>query len=148
MSDETGKCKKANQSLDAIHEQVKSTEKQMVKVYNILMAIDHAKKKNIAAKAEIAKLVRIDIPKEDINLYMDFCLLSDDNSIEGAIIYGALRDPLYPYSLWPNPEGKKEEKPLLSFSVDDLGKISSEGKLEDEWWLTGNNCCGLFKGRD
>ena len=137
MSNETGKCKKANQCLKAVGTQVEAVEKRMIEAYNILVSIC-PEGNEVVADVKIVDLERIKVSHAGLDFHIKFCLVSDDDDIEGAIIYSALRKPSYPQTLKPNPEGKKEEKPLLSFSVDDLGKISSEGKLEDEWWLTGN----------
>ncbi len=138
MSDETGKCKKAKQSLKAMETQVDHVEEKMVEAYNVLIAIDNSGQGEIASGAKIKELGRINIPRNGVNLYIDFCLVSDDNNVEGAIVYGALRKPRYPHSLWPNAnvEENWESRPLVCFSVDDLGKISNKGKLDDVWWLT------------
>lgn len=138
MSDETGKCTKAKQRLGAIEKRIAAVKAHMITAYNSLQSMVHPKKPKVAAKADMADLVRIDLPKHGIDLYIDFCLMSDDDDIEGAIVYGALRKPQFPDAFWPNADEKDkwEARPLACFAVSDLGEVTIKGKLDDEWWLS------------
>lgn len=152
MSDETGKCKKAMQSLRAVWQQASDVTERLVQAKKILHTTC-SNDKEITDVTEVQNPDRILFEYHGLRFYMDFCLLSDENDIEGAIVYGVMREPRYPYSLWIAPitdnkqskkepdtgsskeKSKREDKPLAHFAVNDLGKISIKGKLDDEWWL-------------
>lgn len=148
MCNETGKSRKAQRRLEGLRQQTKDVAIRLGQAHDTLREILCED-----AHATLLNTVRADCGEEEegataltrivfgydcstsFHLYIDFRVLSDGDDIEGAIVYGALRDPCYPHSLWPNPNDKKEEKPLLRFSVNDIGRISTKGTLTDEWWL-------------
>lgn len=139
---ETGGCKKARKSLEA---QIGSAEdvimKPLRKAHSALMAILGQEEKTTGADKPVVALERIGFDKGGLALYIRFLLVSEDEDIKGAIVYGVAREPRYPYTLWSNSQGKEqwEEKPLAFLSVDALGKISMKGKSNDQWWLSSSH---------
>ncbi|MBT3293720.1 MAG: hypothetical protein HN919_03115 [Verrucomicrobia bacterium] len=132
----TGKCKKADQSLKALDAQVAAVTEHLICVYDVLAGICK-KKPKAKSHTRVQELKQLPVKQGGLDFYIQFALVADDAEIEGAIVYGASREPCYPNSLWPNPDKKQQERPLACFFLDSLGKVSIKGKLQDEWWLTG-----------
>lgn len=134
--DETGKSKKARHRVEVIgKEQVKAVTEKLKKARGELFeVVKKTSNPTETDKAPVSNLERIEFNCNEACFYIDFCLVSDDDHLEGAIVYGALRAPRYPYSLWGSKK-IKENRPLFSLSVDEYGKISAKGKLDDEWYF-------------
>ena len=140
MSDkETNKCKKAKQSLEAKRDRIKANKKWLKMARKNLIAIAQTTDKKAGINKRRIVLKGNNFAHEAFELYIDFVITAEDEDIEGAIVYGVLREPRYPYSIWANDNEKKEEKPLAFLSVNDQGKVSIKGKLDDEWWLSGKD---------
>ena len=144
-NNETGKCKKAKLRIGHATKQVEHLTKQMKgarKTLAIIVKKHHEKSENHYKELEIALLTdcpRIVFTHENlpIKFYIDFRLVVEEDELHGAIIYGALRTPRYPYiyKVQPKASEHEEEGPLEQFLVDDQGRIRGSGKMDDEWWL-------------
>ena len=156
MSGETGKCWKARRTLDALKAQRKALQKQLTAAQCMLRPIVMGTILNVGD--DMRRLVfsphEPNEPNEppefpEIMFFIDFRILSDGEELEGAIVYGAFRQPCYPHRLIlacsknetkgggaaKSDTSRMEEKPLLYFSVNEHGRITGRGKVTDEWWL-------------
>lgn len=134
---ETGKGKKARHRMEVLGVKLKEVTDQLIKAQKVLSEIIGPKNYKLTKKAPASNLERIEFKEKEVCFYIDFCIVSEDDYLEGAIVYGALRVPNHPYSMWEY-ENTQENKPLFCLSIDAYGKINAKGKLEDEWWLKGN----------
>ena len=87
-----------------------------------------------------------------LKFYIDFTLVASErdgqSNIKGSIIYGTNRTLCF---IFPNNQNNCEEcqrtvrcdrledKPLISFEINQHGMIQSSGKLKGEWWIKGND---------
>ncbi len=94
---------------------------------------------------------RIEFEFNCLKFYIDFTLVASErdgqNDIKGSIIYGTNRTLCFISSNNQNhckecQECQRtvrcdglEDKPLISFEINQHGMIQSSGKLEGEWWI-------------
>ncbi|RJQ57337.1 MAG: hypothetical protein C4530_12780 [Desulfobacteraceae bacterium] len=141
---ETGKSKNARyrvedigKQLTAVKERLETARKNLSKIasqYQQVMEKPDPNSESIELRTPVSNLERIELKINEVLLYIEFCIVSEDDNIVGAIVYGALRVPRYPKSFWEY-KNIKEKRPLFNLSVDEYGKISAKGKLDDEWWF-------------
>ncbi len=110
--------------------------------------------KKLAKKRTMLKRTpaRIEFEFNCLEFYIDFTLVSsehdDMSDIMGVIIYGTSRTLCFADCISPtnnNRECKscqrivrcdrREDKPLIQFSVTQHGMIQSSDKLEGQWWI-------------
>ncbi len=138
---ETGKCKKAKLRIGHATEQVRLLKPKMKDAFEMLgTIIGKAYYCPDEENAQLKDCPRIVFPLENlpIKFYIDFRIVVEEDELLGAIIYGALRTPRYPYILQAKAlklESEIEWGPLVQFLVDDQGRIRGSGKMDDEWWL-------------
>lgn len=137
-NNETGKCEKAIKAISAIKKQKEGIDKYLSEAHDLLHAIvEDSAICTLVEKEEKdpwGSEKRIKFTVNDLGFHIDFLFAADGQDIEGVIVYGTSRKACYQDTRFPGAE--EEEKALMRFVVDDLGKICAEDKLSDEWWLT------------
>ncbi len=96
---------------------------------------------------------RIEFDFNSLKFYIDFTVVASErdgqSNIKGSIIYGTSRTLCFSDCIYPNSKDPKtcercqriskcdglEDKPLISFEINQHGMIQSSGKLEGEWWI-------------
>lgn len=142
-NDETGKCTKAKAQLYARKKQIELTKKKLQCLAEALQSVKQLSGE-MSPRTDAMRSMAEGMPPRlvfscnGVNFHIDFSLVADGDSTVGTIVYGTSRTACYPDTVFcgASAEGKEEERPLIQFMVNDMGRIRAKDKLDEEWWLS------------
>ncbi len=152
------KLKAVHVDYDKIAEQLKSTKIKLEKIINYDKKYDLI---NFGKLKEFIKInqsetqfncpfnfTRINFKIDNILFYINFSITIEEdeeiNELKGHIIYGFYIDNISEetvkyiegngYKDYIRIKKKRDDKPLIKFSINSHGLIQSEDEFEDKWW--------------
>ncbi len=149
-NDDTGKCKKAKLKLKAMRADADRMTRYLDAIRERLSTIAKDKDGTISKEQSDSVLGNIETPMSALRgmpprlafhhnrlpFYIEFLLVADvahEDRLTGKIVYGTYRKGCFDERRFPDK--KVEEKPLIQFTIDDMGHVSADNKLDDDWWL-------------